>query len=156
MTFHEEKAAKFFLDGYNCAQAVFMAYSDLTSIDEETSAKMASSFGGGLARLREVCGAVSGMSLAASCLFGYSDPNDPDAKKDHYSFVSDLCFKFKEEMGSYICKELLALPENSPYNPNAEDRTQAFYTKRPCVECVKYAARLLDEAIDEKRTNKIK
>ena len=150
MTFHEEKAEKFFLEGYNCAQAVFMAYSDLTGISEETSAKISSSMGGGLARLREVCGAVSGMALAAGAIYGYTDTKDAAAKKEHYTFVSSLCFKFKEEMGSYICKELLALPENTPYCANAEERTQAFYKKRPCVECVKYAARLLDEAIENK------
>jgi len=151
MTFHEEKAEKFFLDGYNCAQAVFMAFSDLTGIDETTAAKMSSSFGGGLARLREVCGAVSGMALAAGAVYGYDDAKDAQAKKEHYDFVSSMCFKFKEEMGSYICKELLSLPENTPYNSKAEERTQAFYKKRPCVECVKYAAKLLDEAIAEKK-----
>ena len=151
MTFHEEKAEKFFLEGYNCAQAVMMAYSDLTGIDEKTSAKISSSMGGGLARLREVCGAVSGMALAAGAIYGYDDTDDAQAKKEHYNFVSSMCFKFKEEMGSYICKELLSLPENTPYNPNAEERTQTFYKKRPCVECVKYAARLLDEAIEAKK-----
>ena len=151
MTFHEEKAEKFFLDGYNCAQAVFMAYSDLTGIDEKASAKLSSSMGGGLARLREVCGAVSGMALAAGAVYGYNNPQDAHAKKEHYEFVSSLCFKFKEEMGSYICKELLSLPEDTPYCAKAEERTQAFYKKRPCVECVKYAARLLDEAIAEKK-----
>lgn len=143
MTLHEEKAKELFYEGCNCAQAVFAAFSDITGIDKTTSLKMASGFGGGFGRLREMCGAVSGMTLAANCLFGYSDIEDPNAKTDNYAMISGLIGKFREEMGSYICLELLDLKEYT-YSPVAQPRTEEFYQSRPCLKCVMTAARILD------------
>ena len=153
MTIHEEKAVALFKEGYNCAQAVFAAFSDVTGIDEQTSVRLASSFGGGFGRQREVCGAVSGMVMAAGYLYGYTSPTDNVAKKDHYSLVQSLMKQFSDINGSYICRDLLGLPNNENNNPTPTERTEGFYKKRPCVELVGEAARLLDAYISNKENN---
>lgn len=150
MTKHEEKAVVLFKEGYNCAQAVFAAFSDITEIDEQTSVRLASSFGGGFGRQREVCGAVSGMVMAAGILFGYESPTDNVAKKDHYSLVQQLMQQYAAANGSYICRELLGLQDKENSDPSPTLRSEGFYQKRPCVELVGHAARLLDEYIQNK------
>ena len=139
---HGIKAAELFLGGYNCAQAVAVAFCDLTGLEEKQAAKMASAFGGGMGRLREVCGAVSGMLLVLGILDGYDDPADDAAKKALYSRVQALARAFREENGSIICRELL---DNPPADPNPTPRTADFYTQRPCARMVLTAARILDE-----------
>lgn len=140
-----EKAAQLFLNGYNCAQAIAVAFCDVTGQDEKAAAKMASSFGGGMGRLREVCGAVSGMFFVLSCLYGYDKP-DPAAQKALYVKVQCLAEKFRQEAGSIICRELL---NNPPSDPKPTPRTNEFYEKRPCTRMVALAAALLDEFIAE-------
>ena len=139
---HEMKAAQLFSDGYNCAQAVAAAFSDVTGLDEKRSARMASSFGGGMGRMREVCGAVSGMLMVLGLLYGYDDPGDNGGKKALYAEVQALAGKFRAEAGSIICREIL---KNPPSDPNPTPRTADFYQKRPCERMVMLAARLLDE-----------
>lgn len=137
-------AEELFLQGYNCSQAVVAAFTDEIGLDRETALKLASSFGGGMGRLREVCGAVSGMFLIAGLKYGYSNPTDNSAKADHYKLIQRLAQEFKEENGSIICRELLRLPSGSD-TPIPETRTQGYYQKRPCVECVKSAAKIIQE-----------
>ena len=144
---HGIKAAELFLGGYNCAQAVAVAFCDLTGLEEKQAAKMASSFGGGMGRLREVCGAVSGMLLVLGILDGYDDPTDDAAKKELYSRVQALARAFREENGSIICRELL---DNPPADPNPTPRTADFYTQRPCARMVLTAARILDEYLQKR------
>ena len=139
------QAAQYFLDGYNCAQAVFAAFSDVTGLSPEYSARMASSFGGGMGRMREVCGAVSGMLAVAGLLYGYADPEDDAAKKAHYALVQDLAGQFREKAGSIICREIL---KNPPSDPAPTPRTEAFYKDRPCARLVYLAAQILDAYID--------
>ena len=115
------QAAQYFLDGYNCAQAVFAAFSDMTGLTPEYSARMASSFGGGMGRMREVCGAVSGMLLVTGILYGYDPTAGDDVKQAHYALVQKLAGQFREEVGSIICRELL---ENPPSDPNPTPRTK--------------------------------
>lgn len=146
MTSHKEKARNYFLEGYNCSQAVFLAYHEELGLDRDTAARMASSFGGGMGRLREVCGCVSGMLLTAGMMQGYSDPKDQNAKKDHYALVQTLAKAFQEKNGSIICRELLGLDHKSDA-PVPEARTREYYKKRPCAELVADAARILDEII---------
>ncbi len=141
---HAEKAKELFKQGYNCSQAVAVAFADLTEIPEEASARMASSFGGGLGRMREVCGAVSGMSLVAGILYGYDDPKDNSAKKEHYARIQELAGQFRAETGSIICRELLTNPKS---DPNPTPRTEEFYKKRPCADCVYLAAEILENYI---------
>lgn len=139
-----ERAAQLFLDGYNCAQAVAVAFSDLTGLSPELSAKMASSFGGGMGRMREVCGAVSGMLLVTSLLYGYDKPEDDQGKKELYKLVQSLAGQFREQRGSIICRELL---KNPPSDPNPSPRTAEYYRQRPCAMMVYTAAKILDEYI---------
>ena len=144
---HGIKAAELFLGGYNCAQAVAVAFCDLTGLEEKQAAKMASSFGGGMGRLREVCGAVSGMLLVLGILDGYDDPTNDAAKRELYSRVQALAREFREENGSIICRELL---DNPPADPNPTPRTADFYTQRPCARMVLTAARILDEYLQQR------
>lgn len=142
---HSEKAAELFLQGYNCAQAVAVAFCDVTGLDEKFTAKTISAFGGGMGRLREVCGAVSGMFMVLSYLYGYDDPNASAEKKLLYVRVQELAGKFREINGSIICRELL---NNPPSDPNPSPRTAQYYAQRPCVRMVMTAADLMDEFIE--------
>ena len=140
-------AREYFLKGYNCAQSVALAFSDLTNIDEVQAVRLASSFGGGMGRMREVCGAVSGMLMVAGLLYGYDDPGENDVnKKAHYRLVQTLAGQFREEIGSIICREILS---NPPSDPNPTPRTAEFYKTRPCARMVMTAAGILDDYIAE-------
>ncbi len=105
---HGETAEQLFRNGYNCAQAVLMAFADVTGLEPDTAARLASSFGGGLGRMREVCGAVSGASMVLGLVKGYADPTDADAKKAHYHLVQEFARRFREKNGSIICRDLLS------------------------------------------------
>ena len=144
MTAHAEKARNYFLQGYNCSQAVFLAFADLTGIDEKTALLLSSSFGGGMGRMREVCGAVSGMFMAAGLLYGYTDPKAKDEKAEHYKRIQELAAAFKERNGSIICRDLLGglTEENKTHIP--DERTAEYYKKRPCARMVEDAAEILD------------
>lgn len=143
---HSYLAADLFLKGSNCAQAVLLAFSDVTGLDEKTAARLSSSFGGGMGRLREVCGAVSGMLMVAGLLYGYEEPGEKDRdKKAHYQLVQELAGKFREEVGSIVCREIL---KNPPSDPNPSPRTAEYYATRPCARMVMTAARILDEYIE--------
>ncbi len=145
---HAEEARRLFLEGYNCAQAVFCAFDDVTGLDRDTSARLASSLGGGMGRLREVCGAVSGALLALGLLRGYSDPADPALKRDHYARVRDLAGRFRGRSGTILCRELL---RDVPVTPGGdpEPRTPEFYARRPCLRLIGEAAAILDEMLKE-------
>ena len=143
---HREKAAQLFLQGYNCAQAMMVAYCDVTGLTPDFAARMASSFGGGMGRMREVCGAVSGMLMVAGLLYGYEIPGDDVSKKAHYHLVQHLAGKFREEAGSIVCREIL---KNPPSDPNPTPRTAEFYAQRPCARMLILAAEILDEYMAE-------
>lgn len=144
------KAAELFLEGYNCAQAVVVAYSDLTGMDPVFSAKIASSFGGGMGRLREVCGAVSGMFMVAGILYGYDNCDDDEKKMAHYTLIQELAAKFREKAGSIICREIL---KNPPSDPAPSPRTEEYYAKRPCARMVYLATQILEDYIKEHPIN---
>ena len=143
---HGIKAAELFLSGYNCAQSVAVAFHEELGLTEGQAAKMASAFGGGMGRMREVCGAVSGMLLVLGLLYGYDKPGDDVSKKVLYTQVQELAAKFREENGSIICREIL---KNPPSDPNPTPRTADFYAKRPCAKMVMTAARLMEEFLEE-------
>ena len=143
---HDIYGCELFMQGYNCAQAVAMAFSDLTGLTPEFSAKMASSFGGGMGRMREVCGAVSGMLMVAGILYGYDQPEEGPVKKQHYAMVQALAAEFRQEAGSIICREIL---NNPPSDPAPSPRTEAYYASRPCARMVVLACRVLDRYIAE-------
>ncbi len=141
---HREKAKELFLKGYNCSQAVFAAFCDVTGMDEETALKISSSFGGGLGRMREVCGAMSGAAMVLGILYGNTDP---EKKEEHYIVVRNFADKFKEKCGSLICRELLELKPGENCGATPDARTAEYYKKRPCAFIVVTAAELLDDYI---------
>ncbi|HBR31849.1 MAG TPA: hypothetical protein DD733_07165, partial [Clostridiales bacterium] len=111
MSTHAEKAAELFRKGYNCAQATFLAFADETSMDKKTALKLTSSFGGGMGRLREVCGAVSAIFMIAGIKYGTDDPRNDEEKACHYALIQELARRFREKNGTIICRELLDLSE---------------------------------------------
>ena len=145
---HAEKARELFYQGCNCAQATFCAYCEETGLDFDAAARLASSFGGGIGRLREVCGALSGALLALGYLRGYSDVEDPAAKSAHYGRVRELAARFTERNGSMICRELLKDVKTTP-GGEPEPRSPEFYASRPCLRLVGEAAALLEELLEE-------
>lgn len=143
-----EKAKELFLEGYNCAQSLTGAYASEMGLDFSAAVKLASSFGGGMGRMREVCGAVSGMFLAAGAIYGYADPKNFSGKKEHYQRIQFLAAQFKQETGSIVCRELLGdLGKDASFVPG--ERTKEYYKKRPCAELVGLAAGILEEYIQE-------
>ena len=145
MTVHEKKAAQLFRAGYNCAQATFCAFADEIGMDADFAARLSSSFGGGMGRMREVCGAVSGALMALGAFRGYDDMGDAELKKAHYARVQNIMKGFADEMGSYVCRDVLKVL--GAQEPSPTPRTEEFYRVRPCVKCVMCAARLVDTQI---------
>ena len=141
---HVILAGDLFLEGFNCAQAVAVAITDLTGMDKTEAAKLAAPFGGGMGRMREVCGAVSGMLMVLGQLYGYDNSDADSKKKELYQQVQELAAKFREENGSIICREIL---KNPPSDPNPSPRTAEYYAKRPCCRMVMTAAKLMDAFI---------
>ncbi|MBQ8910903.1 MAG: C_GCAxxG_C_C family protein [Oscillospiraceae bacterium] len=142
----ETQAIGYFMEGYNCAQAVLLAFSDVVGLDEKTCAKLSSSFGGGMGRMREVCGAVSGMLMVAGLLYGYDGPEEGQVKKEHYARVQELAEEFRAEAGSIICREIL---KNPPSDPAPSPRTAQYYAQRPCARMVALAVRSMEQYIAE-------
>ncbi|MGN0796352.1 MAG: C-GCAxxG-C-C family protein [Christensenellales bacterium] len=141
-----ELAKEYFEKGYNCAQSVALSFKDEMGLDETTVAKLASSFGGGVARMREMCGAVSGGAFVLGMLKGYSDPSASVEKQEHYTRVREYIAKFQNECGSYICRELL---QGVPHTDGAvpEKRTDAYYKKRPCGELCMLSADFVEQTL---------
>ena len=142
----KEAAMDYFMKGYNCSQSVVLAFEDLLPVDKNTLSKIASSFGGGMGRLREVCGAVSGMFMVVGLLYGYDGPETGDIKAGHYARIQELAHRFEEKNGSIVCRELLNL-KTLRDEPVPEKRTNEYYRKRPCPELVGDAAGILEEYI---------
>lgn len=140
------KAVELFESGYNCSQSVFMAYADLYDFDVETAAKIATSFGGGMGRLREVCGAVSGMFMVLGLQYPANDITDKKAKTDNYEAVQKTAREFKQEMGSYICADILKI-KREPENATPSERNAKYYALRPCSRCVAIAAEITGNEI---------
>ncbi len=143
-----EIAEENFRKGYNCSQAVFLAFCDLYGMDEKAAARLSSSFGGGMGRLREVCGAVSGMFMTVGLLYGYDTPGAQQEKADHYKRVQELARAYETENGSIVCRELLGLTEKRQ-EPTPEKRTEGYYKKRPCPKLVRMAAAIMEQYIKE-------
>ena len=142
----KEQVMSNFTQGYNCAQSVALAFADLTGVQREELARLCSSFGGGMGRLREVCGAVSGMFMIAGLLYGYDQPETGEPKAEHYARIQELARQFEAEYGTIICRELLGSGTKRD-DPTPEQRTEEYYRKRPCKEIVGHAAELLERFI---------
>ncbi len=139
-----DKAKELFMSGYNCTQSVLLAFSDLTGLDDVTAARLASGFGGGMGRMREVCGTLCGAFMAAGIINGYESPADFSEKARTYKMIQDIAAEFKAKNGSIICRELLGLKSaEGTYIP--EKRTKEYYAKRPCPMLAKQAAEILED-----------
>lgn len=174
-----DRAVRLFKEGYNCSQAVFGAYADIYDIEPELAFRISASFGGGMGRMREVCGAVSGMFLVAGMETGATKGKDAAGKKANYDMVQALAAEYRKKNGSIICKELLGLvplssgqimkKENTGdaavgsfekvgelqaaqfSDTMPERRTEEYYKKRPCIELVRQACEILDTVLFEKK-----
>ena len=145
---HAEKAYKLFTEGLNCAQSIFVAFADVTGMDEALALRLSSSFGAGMGRMREVCGTCSGMFMVAGILYGEGTEKDDKKKALHYKRIQQLAEEFKEVHGTIICRELLkGLKVTS--TPTPEKRTEEYYKVRPCAVFVRTAAEILDRYIAE-------
>ena len=139
-------AVKLFNSGYNCAQSIVGAFSDILGLSLEQAVRLASSFGGGISRMREVCGTVSGMAIIIGILYGYSDPTDDTGKKWQYSLVQSLTNKFKAEYGTVNCRELLG-ELGKDTTPNPTPRTPEYYCKRPCGRFIYTMAEIIEDYV---------
>ena len=143
---HSTLAAQLVLDGCSCSQAVMTAFCDLTGMDRSTALRLSAPFGGGIGRMREVCGAVSGMMMVVGLLYGFEPSEGSTAKSAHYHLVQELAEQFRQQAGSIICREIL---KNPPADPNPSPRTAEYYANRPCARMVMLAAEILDRYIAE-------
>ena len=139
-----DRAEELFRKGYNCSQSVFAAFADVLGMSVEEAAKIASPFGAGFGKLREVCGAVSGMTLAAGYLKGYDDPADYESKKDLYRLIQKMCAEFEERKGTIICRELLGLKKGED-QAEPSVRTEEYYQSRPCIGACRTAAEIAEK-----------
>lgn len=141
-----EEAVKTFESGYTCAQSVFVTYADLFGMDRETALKLSSPMGGGIGRMREVCGAVSSMALLAGLKEGNTDPADEEGKEKIYLLTRQLAEKFKQRHGTIICRELLGI-EGMEKSAKPSERTESYYRTRPCSALVRTAAEIIEEML---------
>lgn len=148
-------AKELFKKGYNCSQAVFGAFAEDFGIDFDLAVKLASGFGGGIGRMRETCGAFCGMVMVLDMAQGIDMPNDKNEKALLYKKVQYLAERFKEKNGSTICKELLSKKiGTADSSPNPEERTAEYYKKRPCTEIVEIAANIIQEYLENDKSEK--
>lgn len=143
-----EEAVETFESGYGCAQSVFATYADLFGIDKETALKLASPMGGGIGRMREVCGAVSAMALLAGLKEGNTNPTDEAGKERIYLLVREMSDLFKEENKTIICRELLGVKKREQ-SAKPDKRTAEYYANRPCSRLVASAAKIVEEMLLE-------
>lgn len=139
-----QSAMAYFYEGYNCSQAIMLAFEDVHGLDRKTALTMSCSFGGGMGRLREVCGGMSGVFMVLGLVYGYDNPKDPAAKKEQYERVQQLAAEFKDIHGSIVCRELLGIKKDGPDTPTPEARTPEYYQKRPCPKMIGSAAMILE------------
>jgi len=149
----KEKAMQSFLEGYNCSQSIILAFEDMLTVDKEIALQIASPFGGGMGRLREVCGSVSGMFMVLGYLHGYHEPENFTGKKKLYEHVQELANRYEKANGSIICRELLGLKVQRE-SATPEERTEEYYKKRPCAQKIGSAAEILEQYLRELGTIK--
>ena len=145
----KERAVELFKEGFNCSQSVFVAFSHRFGIDEDVAKKMSAGLGGGLGRMREVCGAVSGAAMVIGSITAATDGKDAESKQRNYELVREFAERFTKRNGTIICRELLGLDVKAESSAQPEKRTAEYYKKRPCVELVSDAAEILAELMKE-------
>lgn len=137
----KDLAVALFKEGYNCSQAVVAAFADRYGFTREQALRMSASFGGGIGRMRETCGAACGMFLLAGFEKAALSGKDQQAKKENYELVQYLAAQFKQRNGALRCADLLNGPAAHETHPTPEKRTETYYAKRPCVK-------LVEESVD--------
>lgn len=147
------KARELFVSGYNCSQAVFCAFADVHGLSDDTALRLSASFGGGVGRLREICGTCSAMAMLEGMQSGTTRADDAEGKQANYKNVQTLLMKFKEQNGSYICRELLRLRKDAPTPPIPDERTAEYYKQRPCLWMVESAVRIYSERLQGAHVN---
>lgn len=136
----EEQALRYFRQGYNCAQSVLASVAPRLKLEEGMALRLASGFGAGVGRMRKLCGAFSGLTMAA----GYAQGNltgEPEDKERIFSLVRSLAADFKREFGSLECRDLLHLDKGLQEPARPSERTETYYAARPCERCVAFCAR---------------
>jgi C_GCAxxG_C_C family probable redox protein len=146
-----ERACGYFKSGYNCAQAVVMAFDDVMEQSPEMLARLTAPFGGGMGRMREVCGTVSGMTFLAGAISPAANPSNLEERKANYALVQTFAEAFRRENGDIVCRRLLGLEPmvERQETPMPSERTEEYYKKRPCVEYVGCAARIVAEYLQK-------
>ena len=144
-----EMAVSLFKEGFNCSQSVVVAFADKYGFTREQALKMSASFGGGIGRMRETCGAACGLFLLAGLETGATEGSDSAGKAANYALVQELAEVFKERNGALRCADLLGLSKKEPVVSTPEARTEQYYKKRPCVKMVEEAARIWCEYLQK-------
>lgn len=139
----EKLAREYFSKGYNCCQSVLMAFGDITGLDNDTLARLGSGLGGGVARMRELCGSVSGMAIISGFIISSVNPEDTEKKKANYALMQEMAAEFSQKNGSIVCRELLGLRSREWQEPAPSERNGAYYTTRPCERLVGDAAAIV-------------
>lgn len=145
-----DKAAELFLEGFNCSQSVFAAFCDRFGMDEETAKRVSAGLGGGVGRMREVCGAVSGAAMVLGSIASATEGDDKESKAKNYELVREFAERFKQRHGgTVICREMLKLNVPMENSVMPESRTAEYYKNRPCLKAVEDAADILTQMIKE-------
>lgn len=150
MSEKQEKARELFLNGYNCSQAVFCAFAEDYGISRELALRLSASFGGGIGRMRETCGALCGAVMIAGLEKGQVAPNDNNAKQENYKAVQDIAARFRGMNGSTRCAELLKLRKDTPVTTMPDERTAEYYKQRPCLRMVESAVGIIEDFLSDK------
>lgn len=150
MSEKQEKARELFLNGYNCSQAVFCAFAEDYGISRELALRLSASFGGGIGRMRETCGALCGAVMIAGLEKGQVTPNDNNAKQENYKAVQDIAARFRDMNGSTRCAELLKLRKYTPVTTMPDERTAEYYKQRPCLRMVESAVGIIEDFLSDK------
>jgi len=144
-----EKAVALFKEGFNCSQSVVAAFADQYGFTHKQALRMSASFGGGIGRMRETCGAACGLFMLAGLETGAVEGADRDGKARNYAVVQELVEEFKRRNGALKCADLLGLSKKEPVVSTPEARTAQYYAKRPCVKMVEEAARIWCEFLEK-------
>ncbi|NLE67702.1 MAG: C_GCAxxG_C_C family protein [Lentisphaerae bacterium] len=140
-------AKGYFGQGYNCCQSVVLAFAEDIGLSDEAALRLASAFGGGMGKMREVCGALTGSFMVAGMKKGYTDPDADQDKEALYRLVQELAEAFRQKNGSILCRDLIG-EDYAPGDATPGKRTQAYYDSRPCANFIEDAVRLLEEKLN--------
>ena len=150
MSERQERARQYFLQGYNCSQSVFLAFADDYGINKDLALRLSASFGGGIGRMRETCGALCGAALVAGLETGQTAPGDNTAKQHNYHTVQQIAEEFRKRNGSTRCADLLKIRRDTPVTDVPDERTAEYYRTRPCLRMVESAVEILEEVFANK------